>query len=181
MDSFAFSRLRLRITVAVSLAIWSLLLWQQSHGGVPSHSFLARADMPKISNWWGAAVLPVLTWFLTGRVAKRLADQSDDAATARATWLTIQIGYAVSLLYAVALATAFTTGRDAIAGFLFPALPVIGLFVPIFRAECVLGFVLGMTYTFGAVLPTFIATMVSVVGAAVYLVPRALFRRRSTP
>lgn len=177
MDSMLFSRLRLRMTLAVSAAIWSLLVWQHVHGGVPSHSFLARSDMPSISNWWGAVSLPAATWFLTGRVAKRLYAQSSDGMTANAEWRTIQLGYAGALLYAVALAFAYTTGRNEIASLLFQSLPFIGLLLPIFRAECVLGFVLGLTYTFGAVLPLFIATIISAAGAVLYLLPRAVVRR----
>lgn len=50
MHAASFSRLRLWITRATSLAIWLLLIWQQTHGGVPSHSFLACDDGPAISN-----------------------------------------------------------------------------------------------------------------------------------
>lgn len=180
MDSISFSRLRLRLTITVAFAIGALLVWQHGHGGVPSHRFLARDDMPLISNWWGALILPVLTWFLTGRVATRLAQHADDRAATNIAWRKIQVGYAVALLYAVALAAAFMTGRTEISSGLFQALPVLAIFVPIFRAECVLGFVLGLTYSFGAVLPTFIATILSVVGAVAYLVPRALIRRVRT-
>ncbi|HEY2092410.1 MAG TPA: hypothetical protein VGJ81_11010 [Thermoanaerobaculia bacterium] len=30
------------------------------HGGVPVHPILRRADMPGISNWWGALIIPAL-------------------------------------------------------------------------------------------------------------------------
>ena len=80
MDSVSFSRLRLRFTITVAIAIGSLLVWQHSQGGVPSHSFLARNDMPLISNWWGALILPVLTWFLTGRMGQRIAQHASDRA-----------------------------------------------------------------------------------------------------
>ncbi len=179
MDSVSFSRLRLRFTSTstIALAIWSLLVWQHSHGGVPSRSFLARNDMPLISNWWGALTLPVLTWFLTGRVANRLAQQSDNRTATNVAWRKIQLGCAVALIYAIAVASAFVTGHNDISSGLFQALPVLALFVPIFRAECVVGFVLGLTYSFGGVLPLFIATILSVIGAVVYLVPRAAIRQ----
>ncbi len=177
MDSVAFSRLRLRFTITIALAIWSLLVWQHGHGGVPSHSFLARKDMPLISNWWGALILPVLTWFLTGRIGHRLAQHASDRAATHSEWRKIQIGYAVALVYAIIVAAAFMTGRPEISSGLFQALPLLALFVPIFRAEIVLGFVLGLTYFFGAVLPVFIASILGVIGAVVYLVPRAIITR----
>ncbi|HSF52731.1 MAG TPA: hypothetical protein VLA71_03215, partial [Algoriphagus sp.] len=43
------------------------------------------------------------------------------------------------------------------------------LFLPIYRAECLLGFVFGMTYTFGAVLPTLVGSILALIGAAIYL------------
>ncbi|WP_309670215.1 hypothetical protein [Gemmatimonas sp.] len=177
MDSVSFSRLRLRFTITVAVAIGSLLVWQHSHGGVPSHSFLARNDTPLISNWWGALILPVLTWFLTGRMGQRIAQHASDRATTNTEWRKIQVGYALALLYAIAVASTFMTGHKDISAGLFQALPVLALFVPIFRAECVLGFVLGLTYSFGAVLPVFIASILSLIGAVVYLVPRAVIRR----
>ncbi len=180
MDALSFSRLRFRITVAISLAIWSLLIWQQAHGGVPSHSFLARDDMPSITNWWGALLIPALTWFLTGRVAARVARASGDAEQATRAWQSVRIGFLAALGYAAALAAAYMSGRDEISGFLFQLLPFLGLVAPIFRAEYVLGFVLGLTYSFGAVLPTIIATVMSGIGAIVYLVPRAVIHRVRT-
>ncbi|WP_310571592.1 hypothetical protein [Gemmatimonas sp.] len=177
MDSVSFSRLRLRFTITVAIAIGSLLVWQHSQGGVPSHSFLARNDMPLISNWWGALILPVLTWFLAGRVGQRIAQHASDRAAANTEWRKIQVGYAMALLYAIAVASAFMTGHKDISSGLFQALPVLALFVPIFRAECVLGFVLGLTYSFGAVLPVFIASILNLIGAVVYLVPRAIITR----
>jgi hypothetical protein len=41
---------------------------------------------------------------------------------------------------------------------------LIALFYPIYRAECLLGFVLGMTFTFGAVLPTGIGSILASIG-----------------
>jgi hypothetical protein len=170
MDHTSFSRLRPRLTLGVTVALLSLLTWQQLHGGVPAHSFLARDDFPRISNWWGALVLPALTWFLTGRVLDRMRDA--DGVNATATWRNARRGFAVALLYGAALATAFTFGWTGISSNLFVALPVLGILLPIHRAEYVLGFVMGMTYTFGAVLPSVIATAMSALAALLYLVLR---------
>ena len=45
--------------------------------------------------------------------------------------------------------------------YLFLGLIVAALLVPVYRAEYVLGFMLGMTFTFGAVLPSLIACMLA--------------------
>lgn len=46
-------RKRFLLTLVVVLCIWSLLIWQHFHGGVPSHHLLHRSDLPAVSNWWG--------------------------------------------------------------------------------------------------------------------------------
>jgi hypothetical protein len=46
---------------------------------------------------------------------------------------------------------------------------VFAFFFPIYRAECLLGFVLGMTYTFGGVLPIIIGTVLVLITGAIYL------------
>lgn len=164
------TRHRLALTAIVAAAIWSLLGWQQLGGGVPSHSFLARDDMPAISNWWGALVLPLLTWFAIGDVQARIARGAGGSRTAL-------LGFAGGALYGAVLAGAYSLGFAAIPSFQLQALPFIAIVVPIFRVEVVLGFVIAMSYTFGAVLPTVIGTLLACVGAAVYLAPRWLVRR----
>ena len=51
---------------------------------------------------------------------------------------------------------------------------IIALFFPIYRAECLLGFVMGMTFTFGAVLPTGIGSIFALIGAVLFLFVRSL-------
>jgi hypothetical protein len=49
-----------------------------------------------------------------------------------------------------------------------PSLPNIALFLLIYRSEYLLGFVLGMTYTFGAFLPAAIGLLVCLVSFVTY-------------
>jgi len=49
---------------------------------------------------------------------------------------------------------------------------ILALFFPIYRAECFLGFVIGMTFTFGAVLPTGVGIIIALIGALLYLYVR---------
>jgi hypothetical protein len=67
--------LRSRVALAVAVVEWTWLVWRHFHGGMPSHHFLDRADMPAISNGWGGLLLPWMTWFLLGRVQRRVASQ----------------------------------------------------------------------------------------------------------
>ena len=48
----------------------------------------------------------------------------------------------------------------------------LALIIPIYRAEFFLGFVIGMAYSFGVVLPTLIGIVLALSGALLYLYVR---------
>ncbi len=170
MNEKTFFKIRLYFTAVVSVAIWSLLVWNHYHGGVPSHHLLARKDMPSISNGWGAIVLPLLAWFLSYRVQKRL----DKNTTATSIPTEILYGFFGALLFGIVLSTFYTWGYKDIPGYMINGLLLLELFFPIYRAECLLGFVMGMTFTFGAVLPTVVGSVFALIGAVLYLFVRSL-------
>lgn len=161
---------RLYFTGLVTIAIWSLLAWGYFHGGVPSHHILARADLPEISNWWGGLLLPFLTWFLLSRTQKRFIG---DPKTSR----TVIAGFLGALIFGVSLSAFFTFGHGHICGQMMQGLLILALFFPIYRSECILGFVLGMTFTFGAILPTGVGLILAMLGAVLYLFVRKGFLR----
>lgn len=167
MNDRPFLRTRIASTVAVAVAEWMFLAWQHLHGGVPSHHLLDRADMPAFSNGWGGVLLPAMTWFLLGRVQKRLAVQR---AAAKRHAL---IGFAGALLFGVLLSVFFTLGNDTMTSGMFESLFVVALLVPIYRAEYLLGFVLGMAYTFGGVLPSMVGSVMAMITMLIYRYVRA--------
>jgi hypothetical protein len=162
--------MRTKATAAITLAMTLLLGWQHLHGGVPAHHLLADPSLPTLSNWWGLLTLPLLAWFLLGRIERRrradpLAAHGDFAA------------FTGALVFGAVLSVLFTAGRPAATENMVQALVVVALFYPIHRAACVLGFVIGMTWTFGAVLPTIAACIFAAAGAAMYYGVRLLFSR----
>ena len=169
-DRPQFARLRIGATVGVAGTIGSLLTWQYFNGGVPSHSFMAREDMPSMSNWWGALTLPLLTWFALGNIGSRLA-------AGRVTERAALLGALGGLLFGAVLAIAYELKYNDIPSTQVQIIPVFALFVPIYRAEYLLGFVLALAYTFGGVLPLIIGTVFALVGAVLYLAPRWVLRR----
>lgn len=173
MNENSFSKVPLAGTALVTVAIWTLLAWSHYHGGVPSHHFLARADMPEISNWWGGLLLPVLTGLLLFRIRKQAFSQADLHSTPTQALLRALYGFVGALLFGILIAVLFTAGKSDLAGNVMLGLFVFAFFVPIYRPECLLGFVLGMTYTFGAVLPIIIGAGLGLVG----LVLHAYLRR----
>jgi hypothetical protein len=169
MDDRRFLRARVTATAAVAVAEWAFLTWQHVHGGVPSHHFLDRTDMPAISNWWGGLVLPCMSWLLLGRVQRRIASQLG-AATRQAA-----IGFIGALGFGVLLSVFFMRGDDQVAGVMFELLFLIALVVPIYRAEYLLGFVLGMAYTFGGVLPSIVGSVVALIALVIHRYIRMVF------
>lgn len=161
MEEQQYRGLRVFGTVVVTLLVLSLLAWQQLRGGVPSHHILARADLPAISNWWGALLLPALTWLLLGRILRRISSSATRSHRAA-------IAFTGAGLFGVVLAVSFVTDHSTVTTYIVRSLPLLALLLPLYRAEYVLGFVLGMTYTFGAVLPTVFAVTVSAVAWGLY-------------
>ncbi len=159
---------RLYLTGIASIAVGALLIWDHYHGGVPSHHISANKDLPAISNWWGALLLPLLTLFLLYRIQKRAFDKYE-GAEARRLLPGVLYGFAGALLFGILIAACFTFGYPDITDYLILALLPLAIFFPIYRAECLLGFVVGMTYTFGAVLPTGFGALVCLVGLVLYL------------
>jgi hypothetical protein len=170
VSNHPMSRWRLGLPVGVFLAELAHLTWDHRHGGVPSHHLLNNPAWPAVSNWWGALLLPLLTWVLLGRIMQRLANPAPDAG-ARAPRLRHSGAlFGGALLFGILLSIAFTTGADTLAATLFLGMLAATLVVPLYRAEWVLGFVLGMALTFGVVLPTVIGAVVAAVAALIQLV-----------
>lgn len=164
MNKQQLLRIQIAFTSLVTLAIWSLLVWQYFHQGVPTHHLLQRADMPAISNWWGGILLPVLSWLLVGRVNKRILND-DNGATYP---VGVIIGFVGALIYGVGLSVAFFGGYPEIASVLFQGILLLALFARVYREECLLGFILSMSIGFGAVLPTLFGMLIATASAIVY-------------
>ncbi len=172
MSEKLFFKIRLYVTALVIVAAWVVLAWSHYHGGVPSHHLLADKDLPAISNWWGGLLLPVLTWFLLFRIQRRIAHDNAKKTVTSKYLNNILYRAGGSILFGVLLSVFFTFGYSDLSGYLVLTLIPLALFYPIYRAECLLGFVVGMTYTFGAVLPTVIGSLFLLLAALVYLVFR---------
>ena len=174
MSEKVFFKTRLYITGIVTIGIWSLLAWSHYHGGVPSHHILHREDLPAISNWWGGFLLPLLTWFLLYRIQKRLMRDNIENSKPSMRLERILYGFTGALFFGILLSVFFTLGYSDISGYFLIGLLLLALFLPIYRAECLLGFVIGMTFTFGVVLPTAVGSILALIGAALYLYVRPL-------
>jgi len=167
MTEKSFFKLRLYFVAAITIAIESLLTWNYLHGGIPSHHLLADENLPKVSNAWGGLLLPVLAWFLTWRIQKRIFRKMDKGSEVNLR--PVIFAFAFSLMYAAIMAALFSFDHPDATGNMMFAIFAIALFVPVYKSEYLLGFVIGMTVTFGAVLPTLIGTILCMISAVLYL------------
>lgn len=162
--------MRTTATLAVVLAMALMLALQHVNGGVPAHHLFANPELPSLSNWWGLLTMPLLAWFLLGRIALRRqrdphAPHGDMAA------------FAGGLVFGIVLSFLFTAGQGATATDLVLFLPLLALLYPIYRAACVLGFVIAMSWAFGPVLPLLAAAVFAAVGALLHHGVRLAFAR----
>lgn len=173
---FARPDLQSRLILAVSAFAAEVLHlgWEYTHGGVPAHHLLNKPDLPAISNWWGLLVVPLLVWFLVGRIQRRAATLVQAGSRERFRTLA-QARFGASFLWAAMLALAFTLGHPAVTWIFFGAF-VAALIAGAWRAEYVLGFALGMSFTFGAVLPVLVASTIAACSFAAHLLVGTVLR-----
>ncbi|MEX1221788.1 MAG: hypothetical protein WEA82_06710 [Idiomarina sp.] len=164
MSEQHFNKLRIYFMCLVVLLVLAQLLWEHLHGGVVTHHFMASADYPGFSNWWAIVILPALAWFASSRVKKRIAFQSD-AATTGAIPKSVLIGFFGVLGLAILQSLGFEFGYENISMYAILSLLLISLFLPVYRAECILAHVLGSTFTFGPIIPLIVISIIALISA----------------
>jgi hypothetical protein len=168
MHKKTFNKVSHLILGVITISSWSLLLWDHFHGGVPSHHLLANEELPKITNWWGAISIPLISYLLLGKIKIRIKSE-DDIMPLRLIKKEC-FSFFAAMVYAIIIAVSFTTNHQQISSLFFLGLPVIALFFPVYQPSYLLGFLVGMTYTFGGVLPIIIAGVMSIVCYVLFIV-----------
>lgn len=153
------------ITSLISVSLLGLLIWQNFHGGVPSHHILQQKDLPEISNWWGSLLLPIFSWILIGRTEKRVIQQNE--LIQNKSFKIIGL-FVLGLSLGIFIVFSFTNNYQLFLDNIPYIFLLLSLFIPIYYAEFILGFILGMTYTFGAILPTIFILIFATVGFLIY-------------
>ena len=126
----------------------AFVAFEYFNGGVKTHHFLARADLPGFSNWLTLLVLPVLGVAFAARASIEKTSHANGATSQQ-----LAVGAVSSLLYGGALAASFLLGLGQLSLVLFLGLFLLAIVLPIYRAEFIFGFVAGMTIAFGSVIP----------------------------
>lgn len=160
---------RLAITAVVAVAEAAHLAWEAGHGGIVSHHLLGDPGMPALWNGWGLIVLPAIAWIASARLVRPSAHgwHLHPGALLR---------LAGAMAGGIAMSVAFTAGRSDLAGHVLLAIALSGLIVRAYRAEYLMGFVLAMAWTFGALIPTLIGGAIALASAAVWFGPWRLVR-----
>ena len=172
--------MRILVTGLVTLLIFGLLFWEHFHGGVITHHILQRKDLPGISNWWGVLLLPLMTWFLLGRIKTRLEKQASLTLHHKNETSEILRLFLIGISFGIILAISFTYNYQLFLDNVLYLLLVLSLLVPIYYAEFTLGFVFGMTYTFGAIIPTAFVLIISTIAFPIFKFVRPLFKKAIT-
>ena len=157
------------MTAVAALYVLSLILLEYFQEGVRSHHLLARRDLPAISNWWGLLILPVLTWIGLTLIQKRLIKANNDEMleaqpNMKSFISAFLFGIVMTLLY---------YNAPALPGYFMLTTFALALFIPIYRPEYWLGFILSMAYGFGGVLPV----IFSLILVPIYLIEYRLIRK----
>jgi|GEM_PF-335500 len=163
------------VTAIISVLVFVFLLWDYFNGGVPSHHILHQKDLPAISNWWNLLLMPILIWILMGRIIIRIEKQSKSASDNSTKFTNIILRFVIGLVFGIILAVSFTNNFQTFLDNVPFILLILSMFIPIFYSEFILGFVIGMIPTFGAILPTLFILIIASIGFILYKYIRPFF------
>jgi hypothetical protein len=154
---------RINFTLAMGAFAVLHLTIETVSGGVVTHHLLARGDMPGISNWWGLLLLPSLAWFLYPFIptAPNRAGPAGLSSTAL-----FRLGGAVA--WGGIMSASWELGNDQVPAFMMGSLLLVGIVTPLYRAELILGMIIGMVYTFGSFIPTIASGVVALASLLTY-------------
>ncbi len=161
---------RILITIAVTLLVWGHIGWDYFHGGIPTHYLFHNKDMPGIPNWWGGIVLPIFTYFLLFRIHQRLTNSEG-----KETLQKIGVRFLAGLAFAISISVCFLNDI-MIVDYIMGAVFLMAFIFPIYKSEYFLGWVLGSSFTFGAIIPIGFGSMLCLLFFLIYQLVAGLKR-----
>lgn len=163
------TNLRIIITVITTLLIWGHIAWDYFHGGVPTHYLLHNEDLPGIPNWLGGVVLPFFTWFLLYRIHKRI--DKTEISVASESLRSIIVRFLLAMGIAIVISVFFLNEIDLI-DYIMLTIFILAFIFPLYKSEYLLGWVIGSTFTFGAIIPIGFGSIFALVFFIFYKIPR---------
>jgi len=144
-------------TTVVSILVAIYLAWDYQDGSFDKHYLLHDENLPGFSNLWGIILIPFVTWLaLTVLNSFFLVKTAEKAGS-------VVLKFFLAILFGIIISISFSIGNDNIpAGMMLGAIGL-SLFIPLYRPEYILGFILSMIVVFGCVLPVIIASVLLVI------------------
>lgn len=157
------------LIIVGSLILTALfILREYFDGGVITHHLLADPEMPGASNWWGLLTVPLLAWIVLWFIGLRInknggseTDTTNENAVIIKRFLTaLGFGGLISVLWIL--------DQEAILPYLILLPVAVSLFIRVYWPECLLGFVIGMMYGFGGILPILVGLVLMLLSFLVF-------------
>jgi len=144
---------KLHITLAALVVTALFVIREHFYGGVITHHLLADPDMPGASNWWGLLTVPALAWIIVSFIARRQNNSKAPEQNAESENAQIVKRFLIALGLGALMSVLWEFRQEEILQYLILLPVVLAFFVRVHWPECLLGFVLGMMFAFGGILP----------------------------
>ncbi|NNK18985.1 MAG: hypothetical protein HKP49_07505 [Maribacter sp.] len=167
---------RIIVTSGTLILVSIFLFIEHLKGGVVTHHLLAREDLPGISNWWGLLTVSLLAWSVATLIQhrKRKAGPSEQKHVNDANKVLYR--FLAALAFGIAASVLWELKLESVLQY-FILLPIlISFFKPVHLPEYLLGFVLGMMYSFGGILPIIVGLVLLMISFLIHSVIRILKR-----
>jgi len=148
-----------KATIGAFLLTGIMLLLEYFNGGVASHHLLASEDLPEFSNWWGLLAIPLLAWLCSFFIKRRINKDTSSSENQNAKTSQPQVGFFSALAFGIVLSVLWELRLEHILQYVILLPFLVAFFKPIHFPAFLLGFVIGMMYTFGGILPIIIGTV----------------------
>ncbi|MEW7848858.1 hypothetical protein AB2N08_09160 [Massilia aurea] len=172
MPAVSLNDRRVLLTLLAFGAEVGILAWEYLNGGVRSHHLLANPDFLAVSNWWGLLVIPLLTWWTLSQLRRRVERSAEHSANGTAAL----VAFVCALAYGLALSLLFSHG-SMLVDYVFFGLLALALVLRLWHGEYLLGFVFGMGFVVGPILPAMFGAIIALFSWTVHTTGRALWRK----
>lgn len=152
--------------IAFGAFVYTLIfiLIEYFNGGVIKHHLLARGDLPGFSNWWGLLTVPLLGWISSYLISLRRRHYTSSNQNRGELDNKVIKKFLVALLFGVIISILWKLNFEIILPYLILLPLLISFFKPVHLPEYFLGFVLGMIYSFGGILPIIFGCILVILG-----------------
>jgi hypothetical protein len=148
-------------SLGVFIVTFLFILWEHFNGGVVTHHLLARDDLPGLSNWWGLVTVPLL-YLISISLINRRSDKLVNSKTKSEEFENkIFKRFLAGLGFGLLLSILWEFQFESILQYLILIPILVAFFRPVHLPEYLMGFVLGMLFTFGGILPIMFGVILS--------------------